>query len=139
MVVPDTEASRRRWEGCFGIPVGGVEENTQRRLARYPIGESMIQLIAGTRPDRRHARMVAAGKGGLNHICFEVEDIDEALAELKEKGIVCSRKSRLGAAGPQGLPSVVNTCVTTLGPHPGRSRVAGEGSLVMQMDRHPFA
>ena len=28
--------------------------------------------------------------------------------------------------------------VTTLGPHP-RPRVAGEGSLVMQMDCHPFA
>ena len=30
--------------------------------------------------------------------------------------------------------------VTTLGPHPRPlSRVAGEGSLVMQMDCHPFA
>src|SRR3990172_1227949 len=87
VVVRDTEASRRLWEDCFGIPLGSVEENTQRRLALYPIGESMIELIAGTTPDSKHARMVAAGKGGLNPICFEVEDIGAALAELNAKGV----------------------------------------------------
>ena len=44
VVVRDTEASRRLWEDCFGIPLGSVEENAQRRLALYPIGESMIEL-----------------------------------------------------------------------------------------------
>ena len=56
-------------------------------LALYPVGESMVELISGTTPDSKHAKMIAEGKGGLNHICFEVEDIDEALAELKAKGI----------------------------------------------------
>ena len=89
VVVRDLEASRRLWEDCFGIPLGGVEQNAERpvRLALYPVGESMVELIAGTTPDSRHARMVAEGKGGLNHICFEVENIDEALAELKAKGV----------------------------------------------------
>jgi hypothetical protein len=49
---------------------GAVAENTKRRLALYPLGESMIELIAGTTPDSRHARMVAEGRGGLNHICY---------------------------------------------------------------------
>jgi methylmalonyl-CoA/ethylmalonyl-CoA epimerase len=100
VVVRDTEASRQLWEDCFGIPLGSVEENKIRRLALYPIGESMIELIAGTTPDGKHARMVAEGKGGLNHICFEVEDIDEALAELKEKGIpLLDQVPRIGHAG----------------------------------------
>ena len=89
VVVRDTEASRRLWEDCFGIRLGGTEDIAGRpvRLALYPVGESMVELIAGTTPDSKHARMVAEGKGGLNHICFEVEDIDEALEELKRKGI----------------------------------------------------
>ncbi len=100
VIVRDTEASRRLWEGCFGIPLGSVEENAQRRLALYPIGESMIELIAGTTPDSKHARMVADGKGGLNHLCFEVEDVDEALAELKAKDIpLLDPVPRIGHAG----------------------------------------
>jgi len=100
VVVRDTEASRNLWENCFGIKLGGTEENASRRLALYPVGESMIELIAGTTPDSKHARMVAEGKGGLNHICFEVEDIDEALAELKANGVpLIDEMPRIGHAG----------------------------------------
>ncbi|MCC7080166.1 MAG: VOC family protein [Burkholderiales bacterium] len=100
VVVRDVEASRRLWEDCFGIKLGGVEENSVRRLALYPVGESMVELIAGTAPDTRHAQMVAEGKGGLNHICFEVEDIDAALAELKARGIaLIDQVPRIGHAG----------------------------------------
>ena len=101
VVVRDVEASRRLWEDCFGIRLGGVEDIDGRpvRLALYPVGESMVELIAGTAPDSRHARMIADGKGGLNHICFEVEDIDEALAELKAKGVpLLDQVPRIGHA-----------------------------------------
>ena len=100
VVVRDTEASRKLWEGCFGIPLGSAEENNIRKLALYPIGESMIELIAGVSPDGKHQRMVAEGRGGLNHICFEVEDIDAALKELKAKGIpLLDEVPRIGHAG----------------------------------------
>ena len=118
VVVRDTEASRRLWEDCFGIPLGGVEENAQRRLALYPIGNSMIELIAGTTPDSKHARMVAEGRGGLNHICFEVEDIDQALAELKSKGVpLLDAVPRIGHAGCRIAfidPSATENCLIEL-------------------------
>jgi methylmalonyl-CoA epimerase len=102
VVVRDIEASRRLWEDCFGIPLGGTEQYTDRpvKLALYPVGESMVELLAGTTPDSKHAKLVAEGKGGLNHICFEVENIDEALAELKSKGIpLLDEVPRIGHAG----------------------------------------
>jgi methylmalonyl-CoA epimerase len=100
VVVRDVEASRRLWEDCFGIKLDAVEENAIRRLALYPVGESMVELISGIGADSRHARMIAQGKGGLNHICFEVEDIDAALAELKAKGIpLIDEVARIGHAG----------------------------------------
>lgn len=100
VVVRDVEASRRLWEDCFGIKLGSAEANAQRKLALYPVGESMVELIAGTTADSRHAKMVAEGKGGLNHICFEVENIDEALAELKAKGIpLIDQVPRIGHEG----------------------------------------
>jgi len=102
IVVRDVDQSRRLWEDCFGIKLGEVEVNPNRpvKLALYPVGESMVELIAGTTPESRHAQMVAQGKGGLNHICFEVENIDEALAELKAKGIpLLDETPRIGHAG----------------------------------------
>lgn len=102
IVVRDVDQSRRLWEDCFGIKLGEVEINPNRpvKLALYPVGESMVELIAGTTPESRHAKMVAEGKGGLNHICFEVENIDEALAELKAKGIpLLDETPRIGHAG----------------------------------------
>jgi methylmalonyl-CoA/ethylmalonyl-CoA epimerase len=102
VVVRDVEASRKLWEDCFGIKLSGVEEYSDRpvKLALYPVGESMVELIAGTTPDSKHARMVAEGRGGINHICFEVEDIDDALAELKAKGVpLLDQVPRIGHAG----------------------------------------
>ena len=102
VLVKDVDKSRALWEGCFGIKLGEVETNPVRpvKLALYPVGESMVELIAGTTPDSKHAKMIAEGKGGINHICFEVEDIDEALAELKAKGVpLLDETPRIGHAG----------------------------------------
>jgi methylmalonyl-CoA/ethylmalonyl-CoA epimerase len=100
VVVKDVEKSRALWEGCFGIKLGGEEANAIRKLALYPIGESMVELIAGVAPDGKHQKLVAEGKGGINHMCFEVENIDEALAELKAKGIpLLDQTPRIGHAG----------------------------------------
>ena len=102
VVVKDVEASRALWEGCFGIKLDSVETNPTKpvKLAIYPVGESMVELIAGTTPDSKHQKMVAEGKGGINHLCFEVENIDEALAELKAKGIpLLDEVPRPGHAG----------------------------------------
>ena len=118
VIVKDVEASRKLWEDCFGIKLGAVEANSARRLALYPVGESMVELIAGTTPDSRHARMIAEGKGGLNHICFEVENIDEALAELKAKGVpLIDQVPRIGHAGCRIAfidPSATENCLIEL-------------------------
>jgi methylmalonyl-CoA epimerase len=118
VIVKDVEGSRKLWEDCFGIKLGAVEGNAVRRLALYPVGESMVELIAGTTPDSRHARMIAEGKGGLNHICFEVESIDEALAELKAKGIpLIDQTPRIGHAGCRIAfidPSATENCLIEL-------------------------
>ena len=120
VVVRNVEASRKLWEDCFGIPLGSVEQIAERpvKLALYPVGESMVELIAGTTPDSRHQKMVADGKGGLNHMCFEVENIDEALAELKAKGIpLLDEVPRYGHAGCRIAfidPSATENCLIEL-------------------------
>ena len=102
VVVRNLDASKHLWEEVLGIPLAGVEHTAGRphKLALYPIGESMVELLAGIEPDSKFAKMCDEGKAGINHICFEVEDIDEALAELKAKGVpLIDEVPRIGHAG----------------------------------------
>ncbi|MGZ5152334.1 MAG: VOC family protein, partial [Burkholderiales bacterium] len=102
VVVRNLEASKRLWEDCFGIPLGGIEHTPGRphKLALYPVGESMVELLAGIEPDSKFAKMCDEGKAGINHICFEVEDIDGALIELKAKGVKLRDETpRIGHGG----------------------------------------
>ena len=99
IVVRDVEASRKLWEGCFGIPLAGTEDNATRRLALYPVGDSMVELIAGLTPDSKQAKLIAAGKGGLNHVCLEVEDIDDAL--VAGLGVAADDDGEVGVGGAE--------------------------------------
>jgi len=86
----------------------------------------MVELIAGTTPDSKQSRMVAEGRGGLNHICLEVENIDEALAELKAKCIpLLDQVPRIGHAGCRIAfidPSATENCLIELAELPPGSR-----------------
>ena len=64
VLVKDVDKSRALWEGCFGIKLDAVETNPVRpvKLALYPVGESMVELIAGTTPDSKHAKMIEIGR-----------------------------------------------------------------------------
>lgn len=102
VVVRNLESSRRLWEDVLGIEFAGEEHIAGRphKLALYPVGESMVELLAGVAPDSKFTRLCDEGKAGINHICFEVEDIDEALAELKAKGVpLLDEVPRIGHAG----------------------------------------
>ena len=59
----------------------GVEE------AMLPIGESYLQLLGATGPDTTVGKFIERRGEGLHHIAYEVDDLEAALAELKEKGV----------------------------------------------------
>jgi len=63
------------------------EHVVSTRLAMLPIGETYIELLESAAPDSGVSQWLREKGAGLFHICFEVEDIDGALTELKAKGI----------------------------------------------------
>jgi methylmalonyl-CoA/ethylmalonyl-CoA epimerase len=84
----------------FGIEVEYEEERPTTRLAMLPIGETYLELLQGNGPDSAVTRWIESKGTGLFHICFEVADIDAALAELKQKGVKLRDETpRIGHGG----------------------------------------
>ena len=63
------------------------EVPTQKvRTAFLPVGESRIELLEPTADDSPVSQFLIRRGGGVHHICFAVDDIEAALADLKERG-----------------------------------------------------
>jgi methylmalonyl-CoA/ethylmalonyl-CoA epimerase len=59
-----------------------------------------VELLESTAPDSPVAKFLEKKGAGVHHVAFRVENIEEALAELKEKGIrLIDEKPRKGAGG----------------------------------------
>ncbi len=84
----------------FGIPLEYEEQIGTTRLAMLPVGETYLELLEGEGPENGVRKWIAEKGTGLFHICFEVEDIDGALAELTAKGVKLRDKTpRIGHGG----------------------------------------
>ena len=84
----------------FGLPLEYEEQIGQTRLAMLPVGETYLELLEGQGPESGVSKWIGEKGPGLFHICFEVEDIDGALAELKDKGVKLRDETpRIGHGG----------------------------------------
>ncbi len=84
----------------FGLPLEYEEQIGQTRLAMLPVGETYVELLEGQGPESGVSQWVSEKGPGLFHICFEVEDIDAALAELRGKGVkLRDERPRIGHGG----------------------------------------
>jgi len=89
IAVRSIEAMRDIFEKKLGIALEYEEHLPQHstRLAMFPIGETYLELLESDKPDTGTSRWIAQHGEGLFHICLEVEDIDAAMAELRQKGV----------------------------------------------------
>ncbi|TLN23502.1 methylmalonyl-CoA epimerase [bacterium] len=89
IAVPDLEGSLSFWRDALGLAVDHVEEvpSQKSKVAFLPCGDSEVELVNPTAEDTGLAKFIAEKGGGMHHLCFEVDDIDAMLAELKAKGV----------------------------------------------------
>jgi len=87
IAVNDMDAHGRALETIFGLKQDYEEQIGETRLAMYPIGETSLELLQAVGPSSKVGEWVAERGESLFHLCFEVDDIDAALAELKAKGV----------------------------------------------------
>ena len=76
------------FEQALGLPLERVdsEEGGRTDVAFMPVGSSDVELVEPKDTDSGLAKYLAKRGEGIHHICFQVDDIDAALARLKEHG-----------------------------------------------------
>ena len=70
------------------------------RTAFLPVGESSIELLEPLSPDSPVGKFLVRRGPGIHHVCFGVDDIEAALADLARKGFrLIHREALTGASG----------------------------------------
>jgi methylmalonyl-CoA epimerase len=84
-----------RFETTMDIPSDRV------RIAFLGVGESKVELVEPTDDSTGVARYLETKGEGFHHICFEVENLAEALIRLELDGLeLIDTAPRKGAEGP---------------------------------------
>ncbi len=102
VAVNSIENGKNFWTEVLGLDFEGDETVAAQKVktAFFPVGESEVELLESTAPDGPIAKFIDKKGEGIQHIAFRVENIEHALAELKEKGIrLIDQTPRIGAGG----------------------------------------
>lgn len=102
IAVNSVAEGKKFWSDVLGLEFEGSETVAEQKVttAFFPVGESEVELLESTAPDGPIARYIEKKGTGIQHVAFRVENIDQALAELKEKGVkLIDQEPRIGAGG----------------------------------------
>ena len=84
----------------FGLEMEYEEQIGSIKLAMLPVGQTYIELLEGADSGDSIQTWIKEKGEGLFHICFEVDDIEAALTELKAKGVMLRDEApRIGHGG----------------------------------------
>ncbi len=96
------EAAAKFYSEVLGLPVVARETLADMKLkvVKVGAGQSVLELLEPLEGEGVVSKFLAARGEGLHHVCFEVEDLVAATAELRAKGYVpLWDEPRKGAGG----------------------------------------
>ena len=121
VAVNQLSAMREILENKLGLTLE-YEENLPQyntRIAMYPVGDTYIEILESDKKGTEVSDWIDQHCEGLFHICLEVDDIDAALTELRQKDVrLIDETPRIGHA---------NSRIAFLDP-------ASTGSLLLELD-----
>ena len=102
VVVDDMEKALSFWRDALGMELHELRDvpTEKSQVAFLPLEGSEVELVVPTSNDSGIAKYLAKRGPGMHHICLEVDDIVEMLAQLREKGVrLINEEPRTGADG----------------------------------------
>lgn len=101
IAVKNLEEALKFYE-ALGLKADGTEvvEEQKVKVAFLPVGDSEIELLESTQEDGPIAKFIEKKGEGIQHIALRVENIEEAILEMKNKGVrMIDESPRYGAGG----------------------------------------
>jgi len=102
IAVKNLDETLKFYTDVLGLEVEGTEvvEEQKVKVAFLPLGDTEIELLESTSEDGPIAKFIEKNGEGMQHIAFAVENIEEAIADVKAKGgRMIDETPRYGAGG----------------------------------------
>jgi methylmalonyl-CoA/ethylmalonyl-CoA epimerase len=89
------------YRDVFGCRISEEIDVPDRKLAIAftEVSGVKLEFLMPTDSTSTIAKFIDKRGQGIHHICFEVEDVEKAAAELKQKGLELVDEPRMGAEG----------------------------------------
>ena len=121
VAVDDLDAAIALHEETFGMALvhREVVEEQGVEAVLLDVGRSHVELLRPLQPDTAVGRFLARRGAGLHHAAYRVDDIEAALADLRDRGLrlidetprVGIRGSRVAFVHPQSAGGVLTEIV----------------------------
>lgn len=100
IAVADLEQVKSFYADMLGLKVDHEERVDDLLTAFVPLGGTDLELLTDLDPEGVISKFIERRGQGIQHIAYEVENIDAALEELKAKGVqLIDQSARPGAHG----------------------------------------
>jgi methylmalonyl-CoA epimerase len=102
IAVKDLSAALAFYRDALGLEIEAPEEVASQHVRAHfvPVGESRLELLEATAPESPIATYLEKKGPGLHHLTLRVEDLNAALAQLRERGVrLIDEQPRRGAGG----------------------------------------
>ena len=107
IAVKNLDEAVKLYENLFGVKASKVEVVPEQgvKSALIPIGDGgEIEFLEPIDPNGGVAKFLENKGEGIHHICLEVDNINQSLTELAEKGCqLIDKQGRKGLAGQIGF------------------------------------
>jgi methylmalonyl-CoA/ethylmalonyl-CoA epimerase len=100
IAVSGLEAVLPFYRDVLGMPEVPLDDADGARIAGLAAGDSLVELLEPARPDSPIGRFLEKRGPGIHHVCFAVDDLDDALARCRAAGVrLIDEVPRIGAEG----------------------------------------
>jgi methylmalonyl-CoA/ethylmalonyl-CoA epimerase len=102
IAVKSLDEAVKFYEEILGLKCYAVEnvEDQMVKTAFFRIGEVKIELLEATSPESPIYNFIEKRGEGLHHIAYKVENVNDTLSKVKNRGIkLIDKTARLGAEG----------------------------------------
>lgn len=102
IAVKSLETAIPFYEDVFGLKCYAVEEVPEQKVktAFFKVGQTKIELLESTDPEGPIGKFIENKGEGIHHLAFAVENIQEKLQAVEQKGVrLIDKTPRNGAEG----------------------------------------